>query len=346
MTSTTTTPVTEDAERFLGHIERADADAAIDQALDLVREGWRVTGVVRDLLAPAQRTVGERWAAGRYTVAHEHLVSGVVDDVLGLLAVHAPRPGPEHTLALACAEGEWHTTPARMAALCLRDAGWRVQFLGGSLPADHLASTLAHLAPPAMAISCTLPLALPGVATLADAAHDQQIPVVVGGAAVAATRRHVRLGADGGVGTVEEAVDLLRTWLDQPVELQATARDVDADLERALLTSTRAHLLDHAYRRLEAELPQMAGYTERQRHHTRQDLDYILQFVDVALAVEDTSLLTSFVGWLADLLTARGVPPTVLERSLAVLRYVLPDEAPHARGLLQAGIEELRGRTG
>lgn len=331
-----------EVERFLELTEHGRPEAAIDLALDRIHQGEAVTSIVERLLAPAQRLVGQRWHRGRYTVAHEHVASGVVDDVLGLLSTHTPRPDPEHTIALVCAEGEWHTTPARMAALCLRDAGWRVQFIGGSLPPEHLTASLDHVAPQAVAISCTLPLTLAGAPALIDACHDHGLPTITGGIGFGPDDLRARhLGADGHALDIATAAELLTDWLDRPPTAPTRPSEPAVDEERATLTVSRTELVDATYRRLEQRLPAMATYDDRQRRHTRQDLDYILQFIDTTLLVDDHRVFTDFTTWLHDLLEARGVPDIVLRASLDAVAHTLPADLSHAHAVLEHGLSIL-----
>lgn len=333
-------------ERFLEIIEHGRPQAAINLALDQIHQGESVTSVVERLLAPAQRLVGQRWHRGRYTVAHEHVASGVVDDVLGLMSTHTPPPDPEHTIALLCAEGEWHTTPARMAALCLRDAGWRVQFIGGSLPPEHLSASLDHVAPQAVAISCTLPLTLAGVPALIDACHHHEVPTITGGIGFGPDDLRSRhLGADGHALDIATAAGLLNDWLDRPPTAPTRRSEPVMDEERATLMVGRSELVDATYRRLEQRLPVMAEYDDRQRRHTRRDLDYILQFIDTTLLVDDHRVFADFTTWLHDLLDARGVPDIVLHASLDTIASTLPADLSHAHAVLEHGLAVLEAGT-
>jgi methanogenic corrinoid protein MtbC1 len=325
----------EPVHRFLDHIERGQTPLAVELALGALDRGGP-SAVVTGLLAPAQREVGDRWHAGRYTVAQEHLASAVVDDVLGLLAPHTFHDTDgANTLALVCAEGEWHATPARMAALLARDAGWQVQFLGASTPADHLHTTLEVLQPQALAVSCTLPLALPGVPTLIDIADQLDVPVVVGGRAFDPEgRRGGHLGAHGSFTDVAEALRAVAVWLDAPPVRTPRTPDHDVATQRALLDARRPTIVDAAYRHLEARLPMMADFDDRRRHHTRQDLDYLLRFADVALFAGDPRIFDEFVAWLGKLLAVRGVPLPVLLATLEAVDACLDDDLPSVRELL------------
>jgi methanogenic corrinoid protein MtbC1 len=325
----------EHVERFLEHVVRGDPRPAIELAVQqLADEG--PSAVVTDLLGAAQREVGERWHAGRYTVAQEHLVSAVVDDVLGLLAPHTYREvDPDRTLALVCAEGEWHSTPARMAGLLARDAGWQVQFLGASTPPDHLRTTLTAMRPRALAVSCTLPLALPGVSPVVEVARDLALPVVVGGGAFDADgHRAASVGADASFTDVREAVRALDGWLVAPPSRPPRPLDETSVAQRGVLRERHEEIVDAAYAELERRLPMMARFDDRRRHHTRQDLDYLLRFADVALFATDPRIFAEFVGWLTSLLEARGIPDDVMVATLDAVDASLGEDLPAVHELL------------
>ncbi len=333
-----TSPGADLAEGFLDHIEQGRAEAAVELALGRVHQGQRVTDVVQDLLGPAQQLVGHRWHTRRYTVAQEHVASAVVDDVLGLLSAHTPRPTGDHTVVLVCAEGEWHTTPARMAALCLRDAGWRVHFLGGSMPAEHLAMSLPQLAADALTISCTLPLALAGVPDLIEASTRHGCPVLTGGIGFGPDdRRSANLGAHGHALSVAGAVDVLTSWRDQPPDPPTPLHDPEADRERAELDARHGDLVDAAYAQLRSRQPPLMRDNEHARNHTRRDLGYILDHVGIALLVGDARVVTDLTGWLDPLLDSRGVPQGALDQGLAALQDHLPDDMPRTHELLEHG---------
>lgn len=329
-------------ERFLDLVDCGASEAAIALAMEGVQQGRTVTDTVQRLLAPAQQLVGSRWHLGHYTVGQEHVASGVVEHVLGLLTAHTPRPGPHHSVAMVCADGEWHTTPARMAALCLRDGGWRVQFLGGSLSPERLTGSLREVAPRAVAISCTLPVALLGVSALVEVCRRQQLPTIAGGVGFGPDGlRAQRLGIDAHAIDVGMAADRLTGWLDRPPSRSPRPTVTRLDQERVALAAQRVDLVDASQRALEARIPAVAACDDRERRRVRRDLEDVLRAVEATMLVDDPRLFDDHTTWLRDLRGTRGGPDLVLRAGVRAVAAAVPADLPRARGVLQRGLDIL-----
>ena len=328
-----TPPPLPTVDDFLQQVARGDGASALHLVAEHMRLGGAASEVVADLLAPAQRTVGERWHAGTWSVADEHAASAVVEDALGVLAAHVPRSTGTQRLTLVCAEGEWHTTPARMAALMLRDVGWHVDFLGGSTPADHLRAALTHTRPQVLAVSATLPLALSGVARVVEVGHALDLPVLVGGRALTPHRARM-LDAEGHADDLAAAASMLTGWLDQPPTRVLARPDPAWRREHDILADRHEDLVDAAFVRLEQRVPQVRDYTPAQLDHTRRDLGTTLRFVEAALLVEDPTLFTEYAAWLRSLLEHRGVPVDVLRTSFDALADAVGSDLVESRALL------------
>ncbi|SRR6266487_2259805 len=134
-----------DVERFVEYLARRDRRAATRQALGLLEAGVGVQELILGLLGPAQAEVGRRWEANQWSVADEHAATAIADAVLGALSWRTDAAGDQGRVVVTCAEGEWHSLPARMAAELLRVHGWQVTFLGASTPADHLRRFVAEV---------------------------------------------------------------------------------------------------------------------------------------------------------------------------------------------------------
>jgi methanogenic corrinoid protein MtbC1 len=119
-----------EVERFVDHLARRDRRSAVRQALGLLDTGASVQDLVQGLLGPAQAEVGRRWEANRWSVADEHAATAITDAVLAALAWRIEAAEDQGHVVVTCAEGEWHSLPARMVAEVLRVHGWLV----GDLP--------------------------------------------------------------------------------------------------------------------------------------------------------------------------------------------------------------------
>lgn len=329
------------AEDLYGCLEALDPYSATHLVRDAVDGGQSIERVVTEGLAPAQRLVGERWQCGEWSIAQEHAATAIIDDLLGLLAVRVPR-GRRGTIVLLSAEGEWHVTPARMAALLWRASGWQVTFLGGSTPPRHLRRTLGGIKADLVAISCTLPLALPGVTRVADALDDLNLPILGGGHAFGPDpHRAEALGLSGWAGSATDAPALFERAMDRPV---GRAERLRTDDEELMLELQLPELIIAAERRLLQRFPTMRSYDEYQRARMREDLDHILRFAAVSLQVGDERIFQDFITWLPEVLRGHGVPTGVAAVGLEALLGVIRD-LPRTTDLLEAGHRTLEAAT-
>lgn len=320
----------------------------LEQYLDLARGGYRqqavrlVTGladtgvptptIITELLVPAQAVTGERWQTGRWTVADEHLVTGVSQAALEALS-HGESPQQKGRVVSVCAESDWHALPSQMFAELLRGHGYDVEFLGASVPADDVGAYLARRRPDALAVTCNLALSYPGVARLVDAAHRHSVPVLAGGAALTAARAE-RLGADGWAADAAGADQLLTDWRHRSPTIDT--RPVALDTAALSLESRAAEIADQCMAALHARLPDMAGYDARQLEHTHDDLAYIVRFAAAARLVDDPQVFGDFLAWLDPLLASRGVPPAALRAGLDVVAEVAEPLDAEAAQLIAA----------
>lgn len=125
----------ETLERALLALDATTAHDAIDALLGAVT----VETFIRDAVLPIVRQIGDRWARGEITVAHEHFVSNLIRGRLLGLAVGWDR-GPGRLAVLACAPGEQHDIGLIAFGIALARHGWRICYLGQNTPAESLAS--------------------------------------------------------------------------------------------------------------------------------------------------------------------------------------------------------------
>lgn len=316
-------------EGYLEHAVVGDSRFSVRLALNLLDSGVPFDEIIVGLLGVAQREVGERWLRNDWTVADEHLASGVTQKALDAIANSVEAPAAGGLVVVACAEGDWHSLPAQMFAEMLRSHGFTVAFLGASTPVDHVTKLIARHHPDALAVSCNLALFFSGVTRLADAAHRHGIPVIAGGPALGVgPERAARLGADAWAAGVDDAVRILHEWEHQPPTIRTESTPIDeASLQ---LDAMAPEIAGVAFEALTAAYPPMTTYNSEQLARTKEDLAFITQFIAAARLVNDPIVLADMLDWLRTLLATRGVPPVAVAAGLNVLAPVISQVDPQA----------------
>lgn len=156
------------------HAEQASAEelaeAFLQAALSLKEEeAARVAGralasgltwkeMYLRIFVPTLVRVGELWEANTVSVASEHLITGIVLRLLHRLSLKLPAaPGADAPSALVgCVEGELHTIGGRMVADFLMAHGWRVWYLNGFLPLEHLLEAVHRHLPDAVVLCVSM----------------------------------------------------------------------------------------------------------------------------------------------------------------------------------------------
>ena len=125
-------------ERFLDSIKRMDvvaADAELSRAATL----FPARPLIKNIIAPILDEVGERWSHKELVVAHEHLASWLLRNLLSSLFRLYPPDEDAEAIVMATPAGERHEFGLLLAALIAATRGWRVVYLGADLPAADIA---------------------------------------------------------------------------------------------------------------------------------------------------------------------------------------------------------------
>jgi MerR family transcriptional regulator, light-induced transcriptional regulator len=139
-------------EECLSAAQRLD-DQVLHRLLMRALVALRPMDFIEGLIGPLLFEVGERWHAGALRPAQEHAVSVSVRRVLTfLLAAYEPKPDAP-TLIVTTVAGDPHEFGAMLAAVLAAEAGWRVVYLGPSLPADEIARAAQISGADAVAVS-------------------------------------------------------------------------------------------------------------------------------------------------------------------------------------------------
>ena len=289
--------------------------------------------LVRNVIAAAQHTVGERWLEGLWGVADEHAATSVAEEVLAMFAPPEAAPDADQVVWMACAEGEWHTFPPRLAAALARGPRLRLIALGGSISDEHLQRYLSKSQPDALALSATMPVNLVGAARSIRAARSAGVPVVVGGAAWGGDqRRATKLGA--------------QVFVSDPADLSAAVDGLSphsgiGDLptipvEVALLERPPVELLRRALDQQREASVWMQRLNSRHEQRMLEDLEWMARHAAAAVLCDDETIVQDSFEWLLTLLTPQGVPGRVVLDSALYLADAVDGLAPRAAELLNS----------
>jgi MerR family transcriptional regulator, light-induced transcriptional regulator len=140
------------AREEIGAALEAFRDVEAQTALDRLFAAFSLTTVLRDVVLPYLRDVGDRWESGELSVAQEHFASVIIRGrLLGLARGWDTGVAPR--ALLACPPDERHDLGLVCFGLALRQHGWRITHLGQDTPVDVLRDVAADL-DPAVVIVC------------------------------------------------------------------------------------------------------------------------------------------------------------------------------------------------
>ncbi|MEK0450738.1 MAG: hypothetical protein RL088_3006 [Verrucomicrobiota bacterium] len=151
-------------EASLEAIERLDG-AGLEHIL---QSGLATLGrgpLMQRVIVPIIAEVGDKWEQGILRVAHEHCATSVIRTLLGNFVHAHSATSNAPVLVVTTPPGQLHELGALIAAATATDRGWKVLYLGPSLPAEEVAGAFAVSKADALALSIIYPAddpALPG----------------------------------------------------------------------------------------------------------------------------------------------------------------------------------------
>jgi methanogenic corrinoid protein MtbC1 len=116
-----------------------------------------VQGVLQRILGPLAERIGDAWREGEITAAHEHFGTATIRNFLGEMSKPFPGRSGGAMLVVATPAGQLHEMGAQMAAAMAGSLGWRVTYLGASLPAAEIAGAVRQTGARAVALSMVYP---------------------------------------------------------------------------------------------------------------------------------------------------------------------------------------------
>lgn len=202
------------AARLEARLVAGDARGAWGVVEAALAAGAEIDEIYLDVISPAMRSIGDRWATGELDVSVEHRATGIAFRLIGRLGPRFARRGRTRgVVVVGSPAGERHTLPVALLADLLRGEGWDVSDLGGDMPVESFVRAVGD-APDLVAVGVSVTTAgcLPAAAALllaVRAALPSGVLLAVGGLAVENDEHALGLGADAWASNAPEFARLL-----------------------------------------------------------------------------------------------------------------------------------------
>lgn len=171
----------------LGAIASLD-QMALERTLDEAFKKIGYSGLLERVLIPLIVMVGEAWHDGSITTAEEHAASSFIKDYLCISTRSYSHEDHAPTLLVTTPSGQLQELGAVIAASQARKIGWRVVYLGPSLPADEIAGAAEKVNAKAVMLSVIYPTDDPYVDQQLQRLRSQldtSVAIIVSGSALA-----------------------------------------------------------------------------------------------------------------------------------------------------------------
>lgn len=172
-------------ERILESTRQFHA-ADCEQTLTLAIAMLPPAPLVRDVLQPLLREVGDRWHRGELAISQERMVSTIVRRHVGLLLESYGRSASRAAVVFATLPGERHEIGLLMSAMVCASHGFKVHYLGPDLPPQEIARYAREVGAVVVALSVVLNEQLSSLPAQLQALADalpQETAIWIGGAA-------------------------------------------------------------------------------------------------------------------------------------------------------------------
>jgi DNA-binding transcriptional MerR regulator/methylmalonyl-CoA mutase cobalamin-binding subunit len=140
----------------LAAVQRLDA-RQLEASLKRAGTALGAQGLLQRVVAPLAQAIGDLWREGHITAAHEHFASAVIRVILGRAAQSFAGPGNAPVLVVVTPAGQLHELGALLVGATAANLGWRVNYLGASLPAAEIAGAAKQNRARAVAVSLVYP---------------------------------------------------------------------------------------------------------------------------------------------------------------------------------------------
>ena len=176
------------AAAAIRNYDQASLDRIFDEAILIL--GY--SGLLELVVIPVIQQVGDDWHNGSLTSAGEHAATSFIKQYLtnSIRSFAAEENAP--VLVVTTPGGQLHELGAFIGSCQARKSGWKIVYLGPSLPADEIASAVIRTKATALLLSIVYPIDDPQIADELKRLRKKSpkdLPILVGGTGIVSYRQ-------------------------------------------------------------------------------------------------------------------------------------------------------------
>lgn len=206
--------IEERVQLFVKHMVSFEDDLAIKMVIDLAAEGYDVLDIHQYFLKETLYYVGDLWEKGQISIALEHHITSVIDQIIALLSVYLKRkPSIDKKAVFLTPSNEPHTIGLKMVREVFKAFGWKTYFLGTDLPWIEIVRLVKSEGIDLVVISITLQQNINQTQALVDYVRSNcQTTIMIGGQALHLKNQIIkRIQPDYYTESREDLNDLLKS---------------------------------------------------------------------------------------------------------------------------------------
>jgi methanogenic corrinoid protein MtbC1/DNA-binding XRE family transcriptional regulator len=176
-------------DRILQYLIEGKESEATKIIKDAFDNGISLNHIIERIIIPLMERVGSLWEDGQISVAQEHYISNVIESLIGYLSssMNFQQQKP-YSVLLMTPLSEDHVLPLKLASEYFKHKGWRVFYLGRSVPLKSLESIMLRESIDVVVVSVTMDFNLRSaeqlISTIRSWTLNKQPIIMVGGNAL------------------------------------------------------------------------------------------------------------------------------------------------------------------
>ena len=208
---------TDISQAFLERLLDGDYNGSLQLAGEQIHTREDLPDFYQHVITPCLYQIGTLWQDNMISVAHEHLATAIVSQLLAeLFGRFAELSTSRGTVLATTVPGEEHDTGLRMIADLLELDGWTVVYGGPARTEEEITDLVLEHRPDLVMVSVTMVFSLHRLRDLTGALRRlpgrDRMGILGGGQATASLEDPKAWGLDERTQTAREAVQFARKW--------------------------------------------------------------------------------------------------------------------------------------